>query len=359
MVTASPIYRDSQQEAVLIAEINQLRGDPVAYSSMVAAWAARSPDINTAATQEILWYLRSARPVPPLQIAPGLTIVAHKRAQSGLEAAVPLSRQLQPYGKLSGRVGENSSSEAANPQEAIAQWLINAGDPRRQSRQNLLTATWGYGGVYVGTDGQYRVIFAEDYADFSVLENEQAAASDRAVFKALNQLRQNPPSYLPILQEWRDRFLDTVQIQQPDGNIYCTQEGIDAVTEAMQVLENTPPLTALELSWGMTQAARDLVRYQGETGNRGAIGRDRTSPQDRLEQYGIWQGRWAESLCYGQPNAQGVICDLLISDGKLERRDRDYLLNPQWQKIGIATGSHPLQTSVCALLFTQSYRESR
>ncbi|MFP4006968.1 MAG: hypothetical protein ACLFV6_03035, partial [Spirulinaceae cyanobacterium] len=219
--------------------------------------------------------------------------------------------------------------------------------------------SWQYGGVYGGTDGQYRVIFAEDYADFSMLEENKMAASDDAVLNALNQLRQNPQSYLPVLQGWRDRFLDTVQIQQPDGKVYCTQEGVSAVEEAMQVLEKTPSLTALELSWGMTQAARDLVRYQRETGNMGAIGRDRTSPQDRLEQYGRWQNRWAESLCYGQPNAEAVIRNLLINDGQLERRDRDYLLNPQWQKVGIATGFHPSHTSVCALLFAQDYRELR
>lgn len=359
MVSVSPIYRDSQQEAALVTQINQLRRDPAAYGSIVQAWAARSPQLNTAATQEILWYLRSARPVPPVQFTSGLSIVAQKRAQGLLDAVTPLSAQLQPYGKLSGRVGENSSNTGENPQDAIAQWLINAGDSRRQSRQNLLGASWRYGGVYVGTDGQYRVIFAENYADFSILEENKTAASDDAVLNALHQLRQNPQSYLPVLQAWRDRFIDTVQIQQPDGKVYCTKEGISAVEEAMQVLEKTPPLTTLNLSWGMTQGARDLVRYQRETGNMGSMGRDRTSPQDRLEQYGMWQNRWAESLCYGQPNAEAVIRDLLISDGKLERRDRDYLLHPQWQKVGIATGFHPSHTSVCALLFASNYRELR
>lgn len=352
-----PISAESSIKSPLIAEINNLRRNPAAYASIISAWAARSPQINAAATQEILWYLQSARPVQPLEVASGLTIIAQIRAQSPQRQFESLTAQLQPYGKFSGALGENSSDSATHPQEAIAQWLISAVDPRRQSRQNLLNPRWRCMGVYGEAKTPYRVVFAQEYADFADSEASAWAASDETALQALNQLRENPQSYLPVLQAWRDRFLDSARVEQLDGKIYCTKEGVDAVTEAMAVLEKTPSLPLLEPSWGMTQAGRDLVRYQQETGETGSTGRDRSSPQDRLERYGMWQERWAESLCYGQPNAQAVIRDLLISDGKLERRDREYLLNPQWQKVGIATGFHPTQITICTLLFARDYRE--
>jgi uncharacterized protein YkwD len=356
MPTETTIARDLQREQAFIAEINHLRRNPTAYVPIVEAYAQRSPAIDLAATREIVWFLQSATPVESLTATPGLTRVAQLR---GAAASLnPLSHDLKRYGKVSGTVVENYADNCLSCQEAIAQWLISQRDRRRQSRRNLLEARWRNIGTYSGENGQYWAILTESYLDFAEAANHETSVLDRAIFSAVNQLRTAPQSYIPVLQAWRSQFIDQVRVKREDDSIYCSKEGIHAVDEAIAVLAQTEPLAALSLSEGMSHAARDLVREQSQTGEVGSIGRDRHGPSDRLARYGTWQDRWAESLSYGQPSARDVIRDLLINDGNRDRRDRAYLLDPQFQVVGIAGGYHPRYDSMAAILFAAGYRDA-
>ncbi|MEC4803282.1 MAG: CAP domain-containing protein [Jaaginema sp. PMC 1079.18] len=357
METVHLLRQDTEREQISIAEINRLRRDPASYIPVIKAYLQRSPAVDTGAAQEIIWYLASATPVSFLTRASGLTIIAQKRAQKSNRDSTTLSQELQPYGKLSGAIAEVYSSNTSDLQMAIAAWLVGTGESRRQSRSYLLNPLWQSVGVYGGEDGQYHFIFAENYLDYPDLSENKLVAGDEMFLQAVNQLRLEPQSYIPILQTWRDRFVDTVRVAQLDNTITLTKEGIDAVNEAIAVLQTTPPVEPLSLSWGMTQAARDLVREQSQTGEFGAVGSDRRSPQERLEQYGCWQGRWVQSLCYGQSSPEAVLKELLIGDGRPQRRDRDYLLNPQFSQGGIATGFHPLYQSMSVLLLANHYYE--
>lgn len=88
------------------------------------------------------------------------------------------------------------------------------------------------------------------------------------VIEEMNKVRTTPRSYLPLLNNWKQRFSGN-QVKLSQQVFLRTIEGVNAVDEAIDFIQSTRPLSPLKLSLGMSQAAKDHVRDQGETGNIG------------------------------------------------------------------------------------------
>lgn len=126
------------------------------------------------------------------------------------------------------------------------------------------------------------------------------------VIEEMNKVRTQPRSYLPLLDNWKQRFSGN-QVKLSQQVFLRTIEGVNAVDEAIDFLQSTRPLSPLKLSLGMSQAARDHVRDQGETGNIGHIGGDNSTPFIRLNRYGRWQLTAGENITYGVARADDII----------------------------------------------------
>lgn len=353
--------RDRLDQAV-IDEINIVRTTPAAYVPLLEAWLDRFVDYKTlelpsgeriatqegqAVVREILWFLQSARPRKPVILSEKMSEVA-QQLLDGLET----------------EIAANISREASSPQDAILQFLIDDGRTRRDRRRNILNPDFKMAGVAGALQGsqEFAIAFSPEAMTFrkpvaQSVSPEELDALAQSLLVEINRVRTNPKSYIPILEAWRRRFVDDATLVLPSGRRDRTIEGISAVNGAINILNLLAPVQALTLSPGMSQSVREQVTDLGTTGEMGHQGSDESGVGDRLERYGTWQGRWAENLSDGKQTAEAIVAEWLIDDGVESRRDRNNLLDPEFQKAGVSCAPHSRYDSICAIVFASQYEE--
>jgi len=387
MTESSASTRNADLGQTIVDEINAVRTNPAGYIPRLQAWLDRFVSYKTiqlpsgerietkegqAVVREILWFLQSARPRAAIALSEKMSGVAQQlfdRTEGGdnsvmADIAVTLNRDF------------------SSPQDIILQFLIDDGRTRRDRRRNILNPDFKIVGVAGDLEGQpgFAIAFAAEEmaiaepvvrpAPLKLLDSEPATSpgspegSDfdpnavaQSLLLEINRVRANPKSYIPILEAWRQRFVDDATLVLPSGRRYRTREGISAVNGAINILNLLAPVPPLTLSSGMSQSVRDRVTDSGATGETGHQGSDESGASDRLERYGTWQGRWAENLSYGKQTAEAIVTEWLIDDGIEDRRDRNNLLDPAFQKAGVSCASHSRYDSTCAIVFASQYEE--
>ncbi len=179
---------------------------------------------------------------------------------------------------------------------------------------------------------------------------------ERGVIAEMNRARANPANYSKVLINWRKRFRGK-QVQLKPRLFLQTQEGTSAIDEAIQALRQTPPVPTLKFSRGLTLAARDHVRDQGNRGVTGHNGRDGSTPFQRMERYGKWEKIAGENIAYGPDTAQAVVRDLIIDDGVFDRSHRVNMFRPQYRVTGVACGYHKQYRVMCSIKYAGGYRD--
>lgn len=166
---------------------------------------------------------------------------------------------------------------------------------------------------------------------------------DKEVIAEVNKARQNPAAYAEILAARRPS--------------YNGQEGVGALDEAIAFLRAASPLPPLQPSPGMSMAATDHVNDTGPKGITGHDGSDGSSSFERIDRYGDRSGYVGENISYGMNSAQDVVAQLIIDDGVPSRGHRENIFNPQYQFIGVDTGSHAQYQTMTVLNFAGQYTE--
>lgn len=170
-----------------------------------------------------------------------------------------------------------------------------------------------------------------------------------------NRVRQNPASYIPLLQARLDSMNAAGHIPNGCGPncTLTTQEGRAAVQEAIDFLRQQAPLPALAMAGPVAQAARVHAQDQagGAIGHRGSDG---SSHSQRLDRAGAIYTRSGENIAYGSRTGQQVVMDLIIDDGVPDRGHRTNIFSPHWTHIGAGCGPHRGYRSVCVVNYTAS-----
>ncbi|HIK13657.1 MAG TPA: hypothetical protein IGS52_25925 [Oscillatoriaceae cyanobacterium M33_DOE_052] len=166
---------------------------------------------------------------------------------------------------------------------------------------------------------------------------------DKEVIAEVNKARENPAAYAEILAAMRPS--------------YNGQEGVAALDEAIAFLRAASPLPPLQPSPGMSMAATDHVNDTGPKGISGHDGSDGSSSFERLDRYGDRSGYVGENISYGMNSPQDVAAQLIIDDGVPSRGHRENIFNPQYQFIGVDTGSHAQYQTMTVLNFAGQYTE--
>jgi uncharacterized protein YkwD len=179
---------------------------------------------------------------------------------------------------------------------------------------------------------------------------------ERGIIAEMNRARANPPAYSKVLLNWRNRFRGK-QVQLKPRLFLQTQEGTPAIDEAIRALQKTRPVSTLKFSRGLTLAARDHVRDQGNRGITGHNGRDGSNPFQRMERYGKWQTIAGENIAYGPDSAQAVVRDLIIDDGVPDRGHRTNMFQPRYRLTGVACGYHSRYRVMCSIEYAGGYRD--
>lgn len=179
-----------------------------------------------------------------------------------------------------------------------------------------------------------------------------AAASRRAlqvqVLDQINYARQHPREYAEMLRAYREHFRGRVLYLPGDENGVYTNEGADAVDEAIDFLERQAPLPALSAGEVLMLAALDHAEDQGEAGATGHVSRSGMGPGERVRRRGgdIYVG---ESIYYGARRADQVVRSLIVDDGVPGRGHRALLFKSDFRFAGIGCAEHRRFDHICVV----------
>ena len=185
---------------------------------------------------------------------------------------------------------------------------------------------------------------------------ERAVANAAAALAEINLARKDPKAYTEHLKAMLG-FFDGKKFLRPGQKItLITQEGADAVADAIKELEAMkplPPLTAV--SKGLCTAAYDHVLDLAKSGNTGHDGSDGSTPFDRMSRHGEWQGSAAENIAFGDGDVRARVVQLIIDDGVPSRGHRKNIFTEGFKYLGIAEGPHPKFGSMQVQTFAGGY----
>ncbi len=179
---------------------------------------------------------------------------------------------------------------------------------------------------------------------------------EREVIEELNLARTKPKIYAEFLASYSSFFVGH-EVHEPGKTIIITQEGRNAVNEAIRFLKNQKPLVGVSASKGMSKGANDMVRMQETTTQTGHQGRDGSTFAERISRYGTWNGSCSENIDYGNNNARRIVMALIVDDGVASRGHRMSIFEPRFRKAGVSFGSHKAYNYMCVIEFAVGYTE--
>jgi uncharacterized protein YkwD len=181
----------------------------------------------------------------------------------------------------------------------------------------------------------------------------------RQLLAETNLARTQPKRYAEFVRQLRPSFLGNVYRAPGSGSMVVTAEGARALDEAVQFLSRQQPLAPLEWSAGLADAAEDLVRDEGQTGQVGHTGRNSGDMRQRIERHGSWQRSIAENIGYGPDSARLMVMELIIDDGVPGRGHRRNIFGRDFTVAGASFGAHAVYRTICVMDFAGGFRSSR
>ena len=173
----------SEREQRMIAEVNLLRQDPVAYAELLIRRRKhfyrsqdlgagdppqRNPNLSEGkpAVLEAIEFLQQAQPVQPIKWRDGLHLASQdiRTLIDGQETTQPTSPDqvnyaIYSYGEYQGRATQLVGFSYLNEKEVLCHLLISDGDESRHSRNILLDPDFTYGGAALGEKEKGMAVF--------------------------------------------------------------------------------------------------------------------------------------------------------------------------------------------------------
>lgn len=179
---------------------------------------------------------------------------------------------------------------------------------------------------------------------------------EKDVIRELNLARTDPKGYARLVNEFKRFYIDgAISI---DNRVPVeTFEGIEAVDEAVGFLNRVSPVSPLKVSRGLSHAARDHVKDQGNTGATGHSGSDDSTPRERMNRYGSIRIKSGENISYGFFEARHIVIMFIIDDGVKSRSHRKNVYDPAFRVVGVHSSGHRDYEWMCVLDFAAGYQE--
>lgn len=180
-------------------------------------------------------------------------------------------------------------------------------------------------------------------------------ALEKNIILHLNMARTDPGRYSQEFISPRSAFYNNKMYLEPGGpeNFIGlkTQEGLNAVYEATEIMNRTQALEPLKANKKLTLAAQYHATDQSKYDGIGHLSHNGSTLKNRVERYGKWQHTIGENIIYGAKSAREVVVQLLIDDGVKSRGHRTNILNNDYKVVGVACDKHPSYGSICVMDF--------
>ncbi|CAI2366852.1 unnamed protein product [Moneuplotes crassus] len=177
------------------------------------------------------------------------------------------------------------------------------------------------------------------------------------IFMALNLARTHPKMFCKrILSELESRYTDD-EYTCISGVKIKTIEGVSALEQCIENLQQREPVMPLEWNKDLTEAAKDHVK---DIGTNGLLGHESSSGlgiYDRILMNNDNQavGMWAENIVFEVSDPVEIVALMLIDDGDSMKARRENALDPAHQIVGISFGSHVFKGYVTVCDFCREY----
>ncbi len=179
-----------------------------------------------------------------------------------------------------------------------------------------------------------------------------------SLYKELNKLRQDPRSYIPLIEEQMNNLKKNNILQKNDSLLRIqTIEGKDAYEEAILFLEQQEPVEPLKKEIKLSYAAQDLVKDIGERGVVTHEDKEGKFASERIEKYCEWDFCANELIEVSSRNPQDILISLLVDDGLRDRPDRKALFQHIYNYVGIACGPHVEYEIITVFVFAGGIRQ--
>ena len=179
-----------------------------------------------------------------------------------------------------------------------------------------------------------------------------------SLYQELNNLRQNPKSYIPLLKAQMELIKKNNVLTRKDYNLQIqTLEGKLAYETAILFLQKQKPVPPLQKEIKLSYAAKDLAKDIGERGVVTHQDREGQFTSERIEKYCEWESYANEVIEVSSKTCQDILISLLVDDGFRNRPNRRALFNDKYKLVGISCGPHIEYEIVTVFVFAGGIRQ--
>ena len=157
------------------------------------------------------------------------------------------------------------------------------------------------------------------------------------LLKEINSCRQNPSLYADKILALKPYFKDKI-FKPPGSKVGIgTQEGFEAFEEAAKVLKSSKPVGELIPSKALNKIAGEYLETVSHVEPENI---DQIDVNLIIKKYGSFTGVFNNAIDFGSTTPELVLISLIVSDGDSTRYNREFIINPESKKVGLANGNH-------------------
>jgi len=202
------------------------------------------------------------------------------------------------------------------------------------------------------------ILFDASRTTYSQTSKATLSQVEQDLLNEINKARAEPQVYAGYLEKLKPLFKGKVYTAEGMENGLETQEGWDAVEDAIKFMRAAKPLGPLSASEGLRLAAVTHVKDQSASGSTGHAGADKMLIEERVKPFGAWQGGIGENLVYGSESARERLLTWLIDDGVKTRGHRRRVMSDDYKVAGVSCGPHPEFGAMCVLALAGGFTDT-
>lgn len=174
----------------------------------------------------------------------------------------------------------------------------------------------------------------------------------QSIYEKINELRSSPQEFAELI-EGNMRNFKRNNLYHREGFVPLKRlEGKESVQDLIKELSLLEPLSRLNLSKGLANAALHLAYMIGQD-----VSIEEASPSKILEEYGHWHGSILLLIDEGSVSGAEAVQSLLLDDGLTEKTNRKALLNPAMAMIGVGTVSKENSSALSVVLIATDFTD--